>query len=68
MVLSFLHRSEYAELNFNIDAMNNDKMTMINYENHDISQADVSLFLKCDPLPLPWLEGFKCLNQSHSPG
>ena len=32
------------------------------YENHNISKADVLLFL-CDPLP--WLEAFKCLYQSH---
>ena len=35
------------------------------YENHDISKADVLLFLFD---PLPWLEEFKCLNWSHFPG
>ena len=35
------------------------------HENHDISKADALLF-SCDPLP--WLEGFKRLNQSHCTG
>ena len=38
---------------------------IIQYENHNISKADVLLFL-CDPLPR--LEAFKCLNWSHCTG
>ena len=40
-------------------------MTIIDYENHDIRRVDVALSLYD---PMPWLEGFKCLNQSHCPG